>query len=59
MPVSCSISSSTIFLVAHLHGWPQQDVSTLISGHLVITRLPVVSNFYYYTTTVEDVDLGD
>lgn len=48
----------THFLLAHLHGWPQQDVSALVSGHLGITRLPVVSNFYYYTATVEDVYLG-
>lgn len=44
--------------MAHLHGWPQQDVSALVSGHFGITRLPVVSNFYYYTATVEDVNLG-
>lgn len=55
--VSCPISYS--FALTHLHGWPQQNVSALVSGHLGITRLPVVSNFYYYTATVEDVDLGD
>lgn len=43
--------------MVYLHGWPQQDVSALIGGHLGITRLPVVSHLYYYTATVEDVHL--
>lgn len=46
-----------MFLLSHLHGWPQQDVSALISGHLGITRLPIISHLYYYAATVEDVDL--
>lgn len=59
MFVCCPISNCfTHVLLAHLHGWPQQDVSALVSGHLGITRLPVVSYFYYYTATVEDVYLG-
>lgn len=43
--------------LVYLHGWPQQDVSALIGGHLGITRLPVVSHLYYYTATVKDVHL--
>lgn len=43
--------------LVYLHGWPQQDVSALVGGHLGITRLPVVSHLYYYTATVEDVHL--
>lgn len=59
MLVCCPINNCfPYFLWAHLHGWPQQDVSALVSGHLGITRLPVVSHFYYYTATVEDVYLG-
>lgn len=60
MFVCCPISNCFTHpvLLAHLHGWPQQDVSALVSWHLGITRLPVVSHFYYYTATVEDVYLG-
>lgn len=32
-------------------------MSALIGGNLSITRLPVVSDLYYYTATVEDVHL--
>lgn len=57
--VCCLISNCfPHVLLAHLHGWPQQNVSALVSGHLGITRLPIVSHFYYYTATVEDVYLG-
>lgn len=45
-------------LYVHLHGWPQQDVPALVSGHLGITRLPIVSHLDYYTATVEDIYLG-
>lgn len=44
-------------LPLYLHGWPQQDVSALISGHFSISGLPVVPHLYYYTATVEDVHL--
>jgi len=44
-------------LLVYLHGWPQQDVSALIGGHLGTTRLPVVSHLYDYTATMEDVHL--